>query len=311
MYNIYRQAYMRDRMKGIKMSKTKKIAVPIIIVAVLALAVVLFLALCTCTVPTGYTGILTTFGRVENETLEAGFHFKSPFQNLTNMDNRTQKFASTDSAFSSDIQQVDINYSVNYNIDKATAMNLYREVGINYFDTLVLPRLSENIKSAFSKYTADSLVKQREVISMDIAEDLKAEMSQFGINIINVNVENIDFTDAFTQAVEAKQVAEQTKLKAEIEEAQKSMEAQKNAERQVIAAEAEAEVAKIQAEAAKYAGEKEAEMNKKLAESLTPELVEYYYSQKWNGQLPSYVGGEATLPILDLTKDTTAPTPAE
>ncbi len=282
------------------MSKTKKLVMTVISLAAVLLVAVLFVALCTCTVPTGYTGILTTFGRVENETLEAGFHFKSPFQTLTNMDNRTQKYASTDSAFSSDIQQVDITYSVNYSIDKSTAMNLYREVGINYFDTLVLPRLSENIKSSFSKYTADSLVKQREVISVDIANVLKNEMSEFGINIINVNVENIDFTDAFTQAVEAKQVAEQTKLKAEIEQAQKSMEAEKNAERQVIAAEAEAEVAKIQAEAAKYAGEKEAEMNKKLAESLTPELVEYYYSQKWNGQLPTYVGGETTLPILDM-----------
>ncbi len=294
------------------MSKTKKIVVPIVIVAAILTVIIMFLALCTCTVPAGYTGIITTFGKVENETLEAGFHFKSPFQTLTVMDNRTQKFASTDSAFSSDIQQVDINYSVNYNIDKATAMNLYREVGINYFETIVLPRLSENIKSAFSKYTADSLVKQREVISTDIANELKAEMQEFGINIINVNVENIDFTDAFTQAVEAKQVAEQNKLKAEIEQEQKSMEAQKNAERQVIEANAEAEVAKIQAEAAKYAGEKEAEMNKKLAESLTPELVEYYYSQKWNGQLPTYVGGETTLPILDLKGEnkTEANTPA-
>ena len=281
-----------------KVSKKSKTATVIIIIAVL---VIILLGMCIKQVPTGYTGILTTFGRVENSTFEAGIHIISPFQKVILMDNRTQKVSRNDSAFSSDIQQVDVNYSVNFNIDKSTAMNLYKEVGVNYFDTLMLPRLAENLKAVFSKYTADSLVKQRETLSVQICSALKKEMEPYGINIINVNVENIDFTDAFTQAVEQKQVAEQTKLKAETEQAQKTMEAEEQAKRQVIAAEAEAEVLKIQAEAAKYAGEREAEKNRKLSESITPDLVEYYYIEKWDGKLPTYVGGGGTtIPILNM-----------
>jgi len=76
------------------------------------------------------------------------------------------------------------------------------------------------------------------------------------------------------------------------------LEAKAQAEKQQIAAAAEAEVAKIQADAAKYAGEKEAEMNKKLSETLTQELIEYYYSQRWDGKLPTFVGGDTMLPII-------------
>ena len=73
------------------------------------------------TVPTGHTGILTTFGRVEDKTLEAGMHFKSPFQEIVCMDNRTQVAHLQLSAFSSDIQEVLVSYSMNYQIEKANA----------------------------------------------------------------------------------------------------------------------------------------------------------------------------------------------
>lgn len=78
-------------------------------------------------------------------------------------------------------------------------------------------------------------------------------MKAYGIEIISVSIEDIDFTDVFTDAVEAKQVAEQSKLQAEIEEAQKTMIAQQEAERAQIQANANAEVAKINADAEAYA----------------------------------------------------------
>ena len=58
------------------------------------------------TVPTGSTGIVTTFGKVENYTLESGFHFKAPWNTVTEMDNRVQKQTIEMKCFSSDIQEV-------------------------------------------------------------------------------------------------------------------------------------------------------------------------------------------------------------
>ena len=93
------------------MFKAKK---GLIITGVIAVIVLLLFLTCTATVETGYTGIVTTFGKVEDVTLEAGLHFKSPFQSIIAMDNREQKTSFTTEAFSSDIQQVNIIGSINY-----------------------------------------------------------------------------------------------------------------------------------------------------------------------------------------------------
>ena len=93
------------------------------------LAAILIVCSMLAIVPTGYTGIKTAFGKVENETLPSGINFKLPWQNVINMDNREQRSGFAMQAFSKDIQQVDIQGSINLNIDKTTAMDLYRNVG--------------------------------------------------------------------------------------------------------------------------------------------------------------------------------------
>lgn len=279
-------------------------------VAVLALVLIVALVAsvtCTAVVPTGYTGILTTFGKVADYTLDAGFHFKSPFQKVTTMDNREQKSVFNTQAFSSDIQQVQVIGSINYNIDKSTAMNLFKDVGTGYFNTLVSPRLMETLKAVISRYTAEELISHRDQLSIETREMLSKEMDDYGIHVISVSLEDIDFADAFTDAVEAKQVAQQSKLKAEIEQEQATMEATQQAERKKIAAEAEANVQKINADAQAYAiraeAEAKAEANQRIAQSLTDELIAYTEITQWNGQLPTYVSGEGatTVPVLDLT----------
>ena len=287
--------------------KTLSIKKILLIVVAIIVALVILITACSATVPTGYTAIVTTFGRVEDMTLEAGFHLKSPVQEIVLMDNREQKTSFSTQAFSSDIQQVDINGSINYSINKSTAMNLFKEVGTDYFNKLVSPRMLEITKGVFSKYTAENLVAYRQTLSDQICSELSGELEKYGINVISISIENIDFTDAFTDAVEAKQVAAQKKLQAEIEQSQKTMETEQQASREKIAAQAAADVAKINADADAYSvkvrAEAEADANKKVAESLTDELIRYTQAQTWDGGLPMYVaGGDATtLPIISMT----------
>lgn len=275
-----------------------------IIGSVVALIVAIILAFSMIkTVPTGYTGILTTFGKVEPNTVSAGVHVIAPWQKIVKLDNRTQKVSVETDTFSKDIQQVKVSLAVNFCIDQATAQELYKTVGVNYYESVVLPRILENVKAVVAEYSAENLVAKRGELSDEILTRLTDDAAAYGINIISISVEDIDFTDEFTDAVERKQVASQNKLAAETEQAQKTMEeqaaadravisAKAKAEQDVIAANAELEVTKIQAEAALYAGEKEAEMNKRIAESLTPNLVKYYYIKQWEGVLPKTVLGE-------------------
>ena len=278
------------------------------------LALVLVSFSCISYVPTGYTGIVTTFGKVHDVTLDAGINFHAPWDKVITMDNREQRVPFTMQAFSSDIQEVSISGSVNLNIDKSTAMNLYREVGTNYLNILVMPRISEEVKSVISKYTAEGLIVNRNNLSIEMADLLKSALAQQGINILSVAVEDVDFSDAFTNAVEAKQVATQEKQKAQTEQERMTMEeeaaskraiiiANAEAEKAKIAAQADLEVVKIQAEAALYAGEKEAEKNKRIAEALSDELIKYYWIKQWNGKLPT-VSTDNAMSILNIPEIT-------
>ena len=274
-----------------------------IIVGVLALILLVFST--TSIVPTGFTGVLTTFGRVEENTLDAGLNFKAPWQNVITMDNREQRLSFTFEAFSSDIQQTSVTGSVNFNINKQTAMTLYQKIGQNYFNILIAPRLYENTKVVFSKYTAENLISSRDNLASEILELMRQDLEQYGINIISISIEDIDFTDAFTDAIEAKQVATQNKLRTETEQEEAIIIAESAAKQRTIAAEAEAEVARIEADAEAYrtqvSSEAEAKANELIAASLSADLIEYLEAQGWNGQLPdTFVGSDEAIPILPI-----------
>lgn len=295
------------------------------IVAVAAILLIVLAFSCFATVPTGHTGIITTFGKVENQTLEAGMHFKLPWQKVINMDNRNQKSTLTLVCFSSDIQEVDVVYTVNYQIEKKNAQNIYKTIGTDYFNTVMTPRINEAVKKMVAHYDAESLIDSREKLSTEIYDVLVKDLASYNVQVVSASIENIDFTEAFTAAVEAKQVAAQNKLKAETEQEQANMEAEKAAERAKInaqaaadaakiAAEADAEVAKtkanaaaevtkIEADAEAYRKEKEAAANKLLAESMSEELLQYFYIQGWDGKLPeTWVSQEDFMTILDIAK---------
>lgn len=280
-----------------------KWVLPIRVISVALCVLILLLSVITI-VPTGYTGIKTTFGKVENDTLPSGINFKMPWQNVIAMDNREQRTPFELQAFSKDIQQVVLQGSINVNIDKTTAMNLYREVGVDYPTILVGPRVQEDVKIVIARYTAEKLVENRQACSDQIYELLKTELAEKGINVISFAIENIDFTDAFESAVEAKQVATQEKQKAQTDQERQTMEMQQKAERDRIQAQAAADVQKIEADAKAYAvkveAEAQAEANKKIAETLSDALVKYNTVNQWNGKLPTVTSGDSANNIIDL-----------
>ena len=294
-------------------SKSRKAGLPVIL-GVIA-AVVTVAGSCFVSVPTGHTGVVTTFGKVENFTLDAGIHGKLPFQEVVLLDNRVQKARIELNCFSSDIQEVKVVYTVNYQISKENAMTIYSRIGTLYYDTVITPNVSEAVKVMTARYTAENLVASRDELSEKIEDLLSEQLSRYNIVVVGTSIEDMDFTDAFTNAVEAKQVAAQNKLQAEIEQQQKIMEQKSTAERAVIDANAAAEVARIQAEAdlavtkiqadaAEYAGQKEAAKNKAIAENLSKDLLNYYYIQQWNGILPNYyMGSDNVSTIIGIGDD--------
>ena len=242
-------------------------------------------------IPTGHTGIVTSFGKVESQTLGEGIHFKAPWKRVVKMDNRIQKASLELSCFSSDIQETSILYTVNYQINAQNASEIYKTVGKKYFETVVTPAVSEVVKVVVARYTAENLVNNRNELALAIETELSEKLNRFNVVLVSTSIENMDFTDAYTNAVEAKQVAQQNKLKAETEAEQKVIEAKANAEVAREKAQGEADAIKIKAEA-------EAEANKKLADSLTSNVLSNKFYETWNGELPvvSDGGGAIVIP---------------
>lgn len=239
---------------------------------------VLFILMLSITViPTGHTGVLTTFGRVENTTLDEGFHLKAPWQGVVKMDNRIQKQSTDLECFSKDIQEVQMTFTLNYQISKENAMTIYKTIGKKYYETVIVPMISESVKTVTAKYTAEELITDRSKLAVGIEESLAESLKNHNIILVSTSIENIDFTDAFTDAVEAKQVAQQNKLKTQTE-----------AETQVIEANANAEVKRIEADAEAY-------VNETVSESLTKEILEKMYYEKWNGELPKVMGSDSNV----------------
>ena len=255
------------------------VLVVLLLIAVVAMS-------CVTTVPTGHTGVVTTFGSVEDYTFDAGVHMKLPWQKVVMMDNRIQKQTVNLSCFSSDIQEVSMVFTVNYQINKANAQVIYSTIGISYYDTVITPCITEATKVVTAKYSAEALVGQRTDLAAQIEEELTSSLKKYNIEIVSTSIEDMDFTDAFTNAVEEKQVAEQNRLRALTEAETAKIEAEAAAEVERIRAQAEADAQLIRAEA-------EAEANRLISESLTEAVLENKFIDNWNGELPLVNGGSS------------------
>ena len=284
---------------SLKAKEKKGLASLILVAAILVSAGSVALS-CVQTVPTGHTGVITTFGRVENKTLDSGVHFVLPWQSVVKMDNRVQKQTVELPCFSSDIQEVNLTYTINYQIKKSDAQTIYRTIGVDYYVTVIQPCITESVKVVTARYTAEQLVGKRNELAAAIEVDLADKLLGYNIELVSTSIENMDFTNAFTDAVEAKQVAQQNKLRAETEAEQKVIEARAAAEVRKVNADAEAYEVRAKAEA-------EAEANRMISESLTQSLINYTYAQKWNGKLPTVMTGgsesaSSLIPVLDINQ---------
>lgn len=255
---------------------------------------------CMVSIPAGHTGVVTTFGKVEDYTFEAGLHYIMPWQEVVKMDNRVQRATLDMSCFSSDIQEVTLSYTVNYQINKTNAQTIYRSIGESYYNVVIEPCISESVKVVTALYTAESLIADRSQMAEEIETALAEKLAVYNIELVGTSIENMDFTDAFEAAVEEKQVAEQNRLKAATQAQQK-----------VIEAKAAAEVKEIEADAYAYEtttrAEAESAANKKIAESLTDTLIDYTYASKWNGQTPYVSGGTSIVDMGDVVTGSKTP----
>lgn len=280
----------------------------IVTTSVVGLAAVISLFASFSTVPVGSTGVVVTLGQTQSMTLGEGFHIKAPYiTHIVSMDNRIQKQEVSAAATSKDLQAVSTTIDVNFHLSPGNSNSMYQTIGQNYSEILLAPAIQESVKNVMAQYSAEQLITQRSTVSVSIREELENRMTEYGVIIDEFNITNFQFSAEFDAAIEAKQVAEQNKLKAQTEKEQRIIEAEAAAREKEVAAEAEANAtlakANAEAEAIRVKAEAEAEANQKLNQSLTSGILDYQAIQKWNGEYPTVMGGENTLTMIDVGKN--------
>lgn len=236
-------------------------------------------------VDTGHRGIKVSFGKVVDGPLAEGLYFYNPFlYEIIQLDTRTQIMSGSTMAYTKDVQQTNLTYVLNYGLNPDSTVEIFKTVGRDWSQKLVTPVVEANIKEVIGLFEAVDLIANREKAKQAILEQIKTEVNAKGVLITNVELSNIDYSDEFEQAVEAKVTAIQRAAEAK----NKTVQVQEEANQKVIAAKAEAESMTIRSQA--------------LAQNRG--LVEYEAVQKWNGILPVYMMGD-TVPFLNLSPKVT------
>lgn len=234
------------------------------------------------TVNSGEIAVVKHLGKITG-TRDAGTNYDFWITNsYQKYDTKVQTVEINTAAYSSDAQPMDIAMTLQYQIipDKVV------EIATHYGTLDVLEgRLSsivvEKSKSVLSSHKAMNIIANRAAISPEVEEASKNVVTEdYYVHIVAIVITNIDFSDSFEKAVEDKMAAEQAKLKADYEN-----------EKEVAKAEAEAKAIKIKAEA-------QAEANRILTQSLTDQVLESKFYDKWDGKLPQVMGESSA--ILDV-----------
>ncbi|WND02483.1 prohibitin family protein [Temperatibacter marinus] len=283
-----------------KKFKTKYITVPVLAILGLSAAISSFY-----TVEEGHVGIVKRFSEAKYQE-NPGLHFKAPFIDvIEEIEVRTRKNQEKMPSSTSEQMPVTVHASVNWTVDKAAAIDLFRKYGgLNQFEQRILdPRFRAAVKTIIPKFTAEKLIQDRATAIMGIESELMEEMKGFPVSVDNIQIENIVLPAKYLQSIETKQteknLADAEKFKLD----RQKLEAMREVNTADAQAQAIIKVAEAEAKATEIKGLAEAKAIEAKAKSLrnNPLIIALTQAQNWDGKLPTTVMSEkAALPILKL-----------
>ncbi len=249
------------------------------LIIITALMVLLFAFKPWVQIGAGERGVVQNFGAVQDKVLNEGIHFKIPIvQTVILMDVKIQKAMTDAASSSSDLQDVDLSVALNYHIIPDKANLVYQTIGVQFKERIIDPAIQEVMKAVSARYTAEELITKRPAVSTEMQQALTSRLLASNISVDAFSIISFSFSQTFTDAIEAKQTAEQNALKAKRDLDRIRVEA----EQTIAAATAEAEALRLQ------------KMN------ISPDLIELRKIEanlkaidKWNGILPEVTGAGA------------------
>lgn len=230
----------------------------------------------------GHRGVIMHFGKVQDKILDEGLHATLPFiTSVKKINVRVQKTDIETNVGTKDLQTLSTIITLNWHIEPSEVNKIYQRIGdeTQILKTIIEPSITETLKAATPKMTAEEILKRREELKQEIEDSIKKRLIPYGIYIDEISLTQISFSEGYKAAIEAKQIAEQEAKKAEYEAQKATQQAQ-----------AEINRAKGQAEAQRL-----------VKQSLTPELLQKQAIEKWDGKFPTVMTGNGALPFINIT----------
>ena len=289
---------------------------------VLALIVIIVLAGSAFTTDNGTVSIVTSFGEAKRMA-QPGLGMKMPIRDsIVPIDTRTRLVVGEYKASAKPADgnesiglTADVQVLVNWTVVPVSALDLYKKHGpLEDFERIILKtKLGASVKSALAGYTPKELMTNRTAAEASVKTTL--EQALFGYSklmvVDSIQLEQIGFPKAYTDAIAAEQIASKS-ADAAIQETRR----QSNLDQKLVnAATAQREADKEKADGAAYGvttaaaakaaeikliGDAEIEILRAKAALMTPILVEFNKSEKWDGVSPTHIVGSDSSLLLSV-----------
>jgi len=238
-------------------------------------------------VPAGQRAVIySSVSGVQMTPLGEGFHFKAPYIQTANFITvQVQKTEYDTTAASKDLQNVQTKLAVNFHVTPDVTPKLFQQYGADIVENVIHPAVNETVKAVMAQYPAEELITKREEVKAKIETALAGTLAKADVTVDGVYITNFEFSKDYSEAIEAKQVAQQQVLKSQ----QDLQRIKVEADQKVAQARAEAESLQLQREV------------------ITPNLIALRQIEaftkaieKWNGVLPETVLGGNSGALLNL-----------
>lgn len=249
------------------------------------LLIMLFLFRPFSIINAGERGVVMKFGKVQDLILDEGIHPIVPiFTSVKSLSVRVQKNDITAEASSKDLQGVKMEVAINWHIDPQRVNSVFQQIGDEneIVQRIINPAVSEVVKAASAKKNAEEIITKRTELKEEIDNQLEKRLIDYGIIVDDVSLVNVSFSPDFAKAIEAKQIAEQEAKRAGFD----ALKAEQEAQSEINRAKGKAEAQRL------------------LRTNLTPEILQQQAIDKWDGKFPAVMGGDGTLPLININPNT-------
>jgi prohibitin 1 len=172
--------------------------------------VLLALLQCFTVIPAGNVGVVDIFGVVSDNTMKSGINFVNPFAHIVKFSIQTTEHKETMEVLSREGLTIGLEISVLFHLDPDSAASVYRKIGTDYIDVVLIPQFRSISRAVTASFQASALYSsERERLGTDIQKELARAVGPRGIIVETTPLRNVALPSQLTDAIEQKQRAEQ------------------------------------------------------------------------------------------------------